>query len=87
MRGRAGETRIWGREEPKDGPTLTWMPRQRASETPRAPELGSGGLQLGQVQFQLVGWGAVCIGVGRGRVQGPLWLHHITLVLLQSQGL
>lgn len=86
-RGRAGERRIWGREEPKDGPTLTWMPRHRASETPRAPELGSGGLQLGQVQFQLVGRGAVCIGVRRGRVQGPLWLHHITLVLLQSQGL
>ena len=24
VRGGAGERRIWGREEPKDGPTLTW---------------------------------------------------------------
>lgn len=44
-------------------------------------------LQLGQIQLQHVGWGAVPKGVGRGRVHRPVWLYHEALVLLQGQGL
>lgn len=80
-----------GVEEPKDGPTLAWTPGHRASEARGAPALGNawvdGHLQLGQVQLQLVGWGAVPKSMRRGRVQGPVWLYHEALVLLQGQGL
>lgn len=78
-------------EEPKDGPTLTWTPGHRAREARGAPALGDAwadrDLQLGQVQLQLVGWGAVPKSMRRGRIQGPVWLYHEALVLLQGQGL
>lgn len=45
------------------------------------------GLQLGQVQLQLVGWRTVPKGMGWGRVQRPVWLYHEALVLFQGQGL
>lgn len=45
------------------------------------------GLQLGQVQLQLVGWRTVPKGVGWGRVQRPVWLYHEAFVLFQGQGL
>lgn len=80
-----------GVEEPKDGPTLTWIPGHRASEARGARALGDAwadeDLQLGQVQLQLVGWGAVPKGMRWGRIQGPVWLYHEALVLLQGQGL
>lgn len=66
-------------------------PWAQGSEDGASPAPGcmwfKGGLQLGRVQLQLVGWRAVPIGVRRGRIQRPVWLYHVALVLFQGQGL
>lgn len=80
-----------GVQEPKDGPNPGLDPQAQGNEDEGARAFCSvwikGGLQLAQVQLQLVGWETVPKGVRRGRIQRPVWLYHEALVLFQGQRL